>query len=215
MKVLITGFDKFGGDSINPSELAVNMLPNKIDNIDIIKLILPTVFNDNYEFLKNTIAKQKPNILIHVGQAGGSKNIRIERIAINIDDARIPDNNGSKPIDKKIKVDGDTAYFATLPIKSIVKNLTDNNIPAEVSNSAGTFVCNHTMYQSLYLADKYFPTIKTGFVHIPYIPEQVANKPNMPSMDLDTIVQALKNIITIAVKHYHKNDIAYSDGKIY
>ena len=212
MKVLITGFDKFGNDSINPSEIAVNMLPDKIEEIKIKKVILPTVFN-NYTTLKNEIESYKPHIIIHVGQAGGSKNIRIERVAINIDDARIADNLGNKPVDETIQKQGDTAYFSTLPIKSIVKQLQIAGVPSEVSNSAGTFVCNHTMYQSLYITNTYYPNIRSGFVHIPYIPSQLAGR-KLPAMELEIIVKALEIIIKTAVLNYNKKDIKYESGKV-
>lgn len=182
MKVLITGFDKFGGESINPSNLCVNSLSDVIDNIEIKKITLPTVFKDSSRVLEENIKSFSPSIVICVGQAGGRSKITPERIAINIDDARIPDNIGNSPIDETIRKDGENAYFSTLPIKAIVDELNKNNIPSAISNTAGTFVCNHIMYESLYLASTKYPHIKAGFIHIPYIEEQVLDKPNIPYM---------------------------------
>ncbi|MEG1087814.1 MAG: pyroglutamyl-peptidase I, partial [Cetobacterium sp.] len=124
-----------------------------------------------------------------------------ERVAINIDDARIKDNEGNQPIDIKIKEDGENAYFTTLPIKAMVKNMIDNGFPGAVSNTAGTFVCNHIMYGLLYLADKKYPDMKGGFIHVPYIPNQVIAKPNTPYMNLQDISKCLELCIEALVKN--------------
>ena len=212
MRVLITGFDKFGGESTNPSSLCVNSLPDVIDNIEIKKVTLPTVFKDSSRVLEENIDSFSPNIVICVGQAGGRSKITPERIAINIDDARIPDNIGNSPIDETIRKDGENAYFSTLPIKAIVDELNKNNIPSTISNTAGTFVCNHIMYESLYLTSTKYPNIKAGFIHIPYIEEQVLNKPNMPYMKKEDIIVALELIIKTAVTYYDKKDRKLTGG---
>ena len=212
MRVLITGFDKFGGESINPSSLCVNSLPDVIDNIEIKNITLPTVFKDSSCVLEENIVSFSPNIVICVGQAGGRSKITPERIAINIDDARIPDNIGNSPIDEAIRKDGENAYFSTLPIKAIVDELNKNNIPSAISNTAGTFVCNHIMYEALYLSSKKYPNIKAGFIHIPYIKEQVIDKPNMPFMKKEEIIQALKIIIKISVNYFDKEDTKITGG---
>ena len=212
MKVLITGFDKFGGESINPSNLCVNSLSDVIDNIEIKKITLPTVFKDSSRVLEENIKSFSPSIVICVGQAGGRSKITPERIAINIDDARIPDNIGNSPIDKTIRKDGENAYFSTLPIKAIVDGLNKNNIPSAISNTAGTFVCNHIMYESLYLASTKYPHIKAGFIHIPFIEEQVLDKPNMPFMKKEDIIIALELIIKTAVNYFDKEDTKITGG---
>ena len=212
MKVLITGFDKFGGESINPSNLCVNSLTDIIDNIEIKKITLPTVFKDSSRVLEENIDSFSPNIVICIGQAGGRSKITPERIAINIDDARIPDNIGNSPIDEVIRKDGENAYFSTLPIKAIVNELNKNNIPSAISNTAGTFVCNHIMYESLYLASKKYPKIKAGFIHIPYIEEQVKDKPNMPFMKKEDIIIALELIIKTAANYFDKEDTKITGG---
>ena len=212
MRVLITGFDKFGGESINPSSLCVNSLPDVIDNIEIKKITLPTIFKDSSQVLEENIKSFSPNIVICVGQAGGKSKITPERIAINIDDARIPDNIGNSPIDETIRIDGENAYFSTLPIKAIVDELNKNNIPSAISNTAGTFVCNHIMYESLHLASTKYPHIKAGFIHIPFIEEQVLDKPNMPYMKKEDIIVALELIIKTAVTYYDKEDRKLTGG---
>ena len=212
MRVLITGFDKFGGESINPSSLCVNSLPDVIDNIEIKKVTLPTVFKDSSRILEENTKSFSPNIIICVGQAGGRSKITPERIAINIDDARIPDNIGNSPIDEAIRKDGENAYFSTLPIKAIVDELNKNNIPSAISNTAGTFVCNHIMYEALYITSKNYPNIKAGFIHIPYIEEQIKDKPNMPYMKKEYIITALELIIKTAVNYYDKEDTKVTGG---
>ena len=192
MKVLITGFDPFGGESINPALEAVKKLPDTICGAEIIKLEIPTVFRKSLEKIEENIIKHNPDIVISVGQAGGRAEITPERVAINIDDARIPDNDSKQPIDLPIFEDGENAYFSNLPIKAMVQEVRDGGIPAVVSNTAGTFVCNHVMYGILYMASKKYPNIKGGFIHVPYIPSQVINKPNTPSMSLDDIAKGLE-----------------------
>ncbi|HHV47213.1 MAG TPA: pyroglutamyl-peptidase I [Tissierellia bacterium] len=199
MKVLVTGFEPFGGERVNPSIEAVKRLSDKIAGADIIKAEIPTVFNKSIRKLEKILEDEKPDITICVGQAGGRNRISVERVAINISDGRIPDNEGYQPVDEIIFEDGDTAYFARLPIKKIVKELNDRNIPAEVSNTAGTYVCNHLMYGLLYNINKKYPNMMGGFIHIPFLPEQVIDKPNMPCMSLDLIVEGLTIAIEVAV----------------
>lgn len=199
MKVLVTGFQPFGGEKINPALEAVKMLKDEIAGAKIIKLELPTVFVKSREKLEEALEKERPDIVICVGQAGGRDKISIERVAINIDDAGIPDNEGNQPVDKAIFEGGNAAYFSTLPIKAIVDRLKENKIPAEISNSAGTYVCNHIMYSLLYNIDKKYPNMKGGFIHIPYIPEQVIDKRMAPSMSLDYIVKGLTIVIEVSI----------------
>lgn len=191
MKVLVTGFEPFGGEKINPSFEAVKLLPDSIDGVSIIKRQVPTVFRKSIEELKRLIEEIKPDVVLCVGQAGGRSEISIERVAINIDDANIKDNEGNQPVDEIIFEDGENAYFSNLPIKALVEKIKEAGIPASISNSAGTFVCNHIMYGLLYLIDKKYPHIKGGFIHVPYLPKQVVNKRNTPSMSLDNIKEAL------------------------
>lgn len=199
MKVLITGFDPFGGEKINPALEAVKKLPDTIAGAEIIKLEIPTVFRKSLEKIEENIIKHNPDIVISVGQAGGRAEITPERVAINIDDARIPDNETNQPIDIPVFEDGENAYFSNLPIKAMVKETKEGGIPARVSNTAGTFVCNHVMYGILYMISKNYSNIRGGFIHVPYIPSQVLDKPNIPSMSLDNITKGLELCIKAAV----------------
>ena len=201
-KILVTCFDPFNGASVNPSQLAVAKLSDEIAGIKIIKQVIPTIFNKSVDTLYEVLEKEAPDAVICVGQAGGRPIITIERVAINVDDARIPDNAGNQPIDIQIFVDGPAAYFATLPIKAMVKNCNDIGIPAAISNTAGTFVCNHLMYAACHYAALYQPELKAGFVHIPFIPEQTIDQPTMPSMSCANVVKGLTSLIktTITVK---------------
>ncbi|SKA93957.1 pyroglutamyl-peptidase [Caloramator quimbayensis] len=212
MKVLLTGFEPFGGERVNPSYEAIKNMPDIIENIQIVKAEIPTVFKKSIQVLEEKIIEHNPDIVICVGQAGGRFEISIERIAINADDARIPDNEGNQPIDEKIFSDGDAAYFSKLPIKAIAEEIKKFGIPAAVSNTAGTFVCNHVMYGLLYLIDKKYANIKGGFIHVPFIPQQVINKFNTPYMSLEQITQAL--IIAVKASVNYEEDIKITQGKI-
>ena len=211
MKVLITGFDPFGGESINPAWEAVKAMENNIDGIEVIKLQIPTVFRKSAEKLFEGIEEHKPNVVICVGQAGGRYDMSIERVAINMDDGRIPDNEGYQPIDTAVYEDGENAYFSTLPIKGIVEEIKAAKIPASVSNTAGTYVCNHIMYSLLYYISKINLDIKGGFIHVPYITEQVVDKKNMPYMEVSTITRALESAVKALNKY--EVDVKVSGGK--
>ncbi|TFZ39872.1 pyroglutamyl-peptidase I [Soehngenia longivitae] len=211
MKVLVTGFDPFGGEKVNPAFEAVKRLEDKIAGAQVIKVEIPTVFRKSIEILDKKIEEEKPDVVICVGQAGGRFDMTVERVAINISDASIEDNEGNKPIDETIFEDGENAYFSSLPIKSIVSNIRNEKIPASVSNTAGTYVCNHIMYGLLYLIDKKYKNIRGGFIHVPYLPEQVVDKRSTPSMNINDIVTALTVAIKTTVET--QNDIKISDGK--
>lgn len=192
MKILVTAFEPFGGEKVNPALETMQRLPDKIGKLQILKLELPTVFNKSMEKVWQFIEQQKPDAVISLGQAGGRACISIERVAINIDDTKMADNEGNAPVDQPIFEDGDNAYFSTLPIKKMVNAIKKIGIPAEVSNTAGTYVCNHVMYGVLYKIHKERLNIKAGFIHVPFIPEQVVNNPGRPSMSLENIVQAIE-----------------------
>ncbi|CCP06569.1 pyroglutamyl-peptidase I [Erwinia amylovora] len=197
-KVLITAFEPFDGERINPSWEAVSQLHNRlISNAEIVAKQLPCSFGSSLEVLYATIEAVKPELVIAVGQAGGRADISIERVAINIDDARIPDNAGAQPIDEPVVVGGPAALFATLPIKALVAGIREAGIPASVSQTAGTFVCNHVMYGLLYLLRR--RKTRGGFIHIPYLPEQALHHPGAPSMSLATVTLALEMAVSIAL----------------
>ena len=213
MKILITGFDAFGGEKINPASLILDKIGDEVDGHKIEKLLLPTKFVGSADILEKKIAQTRPDIIISLGQAGGRSEITVERVAINIADASIADNDGKMPIDEKIRWDGENAYFSTLPIKAIVENLRKEEIPASVSNSAGTYVCNFIMYNDLYFADKY-KNISAGFIHVPYLPAQVLDKRNMASMSLENMVKAVEIIIKTSIAYKGKEDLAKAEGRI-
>lgn len=211
MKVLITGFDPFGGEKINPAWEAVRALPDNIDGIEVVKLQIPTVFKKSAKKLFENIDSVKPDVVICVGQAGGRYEFSVERVAINVDDGRIPDNDGYQPVDSPVFEDGENAYFSTLPIKAIVEEVKKAGIPAAVSNTAGTYVCNHIMYSLLYYLNKNNLNIRGGFIHVPFIPEQVVEKKNTPYMELTRITKALEISIK-SIRDYEK-DLVISGGK--
>ena len=162
--------------------------------------------------IEEAIEAHNPDIVISVGQAGGRFDITPERVAINIDDFRIKDNEGNQPTDEIIQEDGQAAYFSNLPVKAMVKHMNDNNIPATLSNTAGTFVCNHVMYGILYMIDKKYPNIKGGFIHIPYMTSQVMDKKNTPFMSLDEIVKGLE--LALEACTLYNEDIKTIGGEI-
>ena len=201
MKILVTGFDPFGGEPINPAIESVKKLPDNIAGAEIIKLEIPTVKKKSIEKIEKAIEEYNPDVILSIGQAGGRFDISIERIGINLDDFRIPDNEGNQIIDEPIFPDGENSYFVKLPVKAMVQNVQKNNIPASVSYTAGTFVCNHVLYGVLYLIEKKYKGKKSGFIHIPFLPQQVVDKRNMPSMELNTIVKGLTAAIEAIVKN--------------
>ena len=201
MKILVTGFDPFGGEPINPAIESVKKLPDNIEGAEIIKLEIPTVRKKSLEKIEKAINEHNPDVILSIGQAGGRFDISIERVGINLDDFRIPDNEGNQIIDEPIFPDGENSYFVKLPVKAMVQNVQKNNIPASVSYTAGTFVCNHVLYGVLYLIEKKYKGKKSGFIHIPFLPQQVVDKRNTPSMELNTIVKGLTAAIEAIVKN--------------
>lgn len=196
MKILVTGFDPFGGESVNPAYEAVKLLPDVIGGAEIFKLEIPTVFSLSGQAVEEGIRKYQPDVVICVGQAGGRASISVEKVAINFVDARIPDNNGEQPLDEPLQADGPAAYFATLPVKAMVQHVKEAGLPCYLSFTAGTYVCNSIMYNVLYMCEKRYPGIRAGFIHVPYACGQVIDKANTtPSMPLETIAKSLEYAI--------------------
>jgi pyroglutamyl-peptidase len=212
MKILVSGFEPFEGETLNPSSEAVQKLDDTIAGATIIKVEVPTVFGKAIGKIQQCIEQEKPNITMCVGQANGRFEINVEKVAINLNDARIPDNEGNQPLDETIFPDGAAAYFSNLPVKAMVQEIRKQRIPAAVSYSAGTFVCNHLMYGVLYLIDRKYPNMKGGFIHVPYTPGQVLDKKDTPSMALADIVTALTYAIKAAVEN--TEDIKIPGGQI-
>lgn len=211
MKILITAFDPFGGEKVNPALEAVKLIHPELFSAEIVKLEIPTVFGKSIKKVAAAIQKEAPDVVLCIGQAGGRFDITPERVAINVDDARIADNEGNQPIDKPIFKDGEAAYFSTLPVKAMVEAIRAAGLPASLSNSAGTFVCNHIMYGVLYTLAKSYPKVRGGFIHVPFIPEQVIGRPNTPCMALADITRGLEAAIQAIIDN--KKDIKAVGGK--
>lgn len=210
-KLLLTAFTPFDGERINPALEAVKLLKDKIENVEIVKFEVPTVFGKSIQLVFDAIDKEKPDFVLSIGQAGGRAEITPERVAINLNDARIPDNEGNQPIDEPIFPDGENAYFSTLPVKAMVEAIREEGIPSSLSNSAGTFVCNHLMYGVLHYLNKR-PGMKAGFIHVPYIPEQTKNKKEMPALELSEIVRGLEAAITAIAINGTDKKLAYGQN---
>lgn len=194
--VLLTGFEPFDGETINPSWEAARLLDGqRIGGARVVARRLPCVFGASLTALNDQLRALRPRLVLCAGQAGGRAEIAVERVAINLDDARIPDNAGRQPLDQPIAADGPAAYFATVPVKAIVAALQDAGLPAVLSHSAGTFVCNHVFYGLLRaLSDE--PDARGGFIHLPCLPEQAAGRPSLP---LERCVQALELAIAASL----------------
>ena len=187
-KLLITGFDPFGGAKINPAWEAVKRLPQEVGDFEVHKLQIPTVFALGASRVLEAAEVINPDVILCVGQAGGREAVTPERIAVNIRDTRIADNAGNRPKGKFVAADGPAAYFATVPVADMAEAICAERIPGTVSNSAGAFVCNDVFYTLLH---RYHGTgTKVGFVHVPYLPEQ-----GTPSLALEDTVAALKAAI--------------------
>ena len=210
MKLLITGFDPFGGESINPAFEAIKKLPDSIEDCKIIKQEIPTVFDRSLEVLAQSIEIHDPDVIICVGQAGGRFGLSLEKVGINLNEARIPDNDGNQPLGTPVYADGETAYFSSLPIKGMLKTLHEKDIPSEISYTAGTYVCNHVLYGLMHMIKTVFPEKKGGFIHVPFLPQQVIGKKNVPSMSVEMITEGLKTCIEACAKY--ETDIQYPSG---
>jgi len=200
-RILLTGFTPFGDETINPSWEAVRVLHDReIAGHRVVARLLPTVFAASRRELEAAVHEIQPAILLGVGQAGGRSRLSIERVAINVQDARLPDNEGAQPIDEPVMPGGPAAYFSTLPIKAMLAALQSAGLPAEVSNTAGTYVCNHVAYLMLHLATL-TPGARAGFIHIPYLPSQAARLPGAPSMAAEDVVRGLAMVLEAAATH--------------
>ena len=212
MKALVTGFEPFGADAVNPSREAMMRLPARLGDIAIETRVLPTVFGRAIAALEDAVVTAHPDIVLCVGLAGGRAELSLERVAINVDDARIPDNDGQQPIDRPIAGGGPAAYFTGLPVKAAVRALREAGLPAIVSNTAGTFVCNHVFYGLMHLVATRRLPLRGGFLHVPYLPGQAAALSGMPSMALDQIVEGIEIILWVAAAR--TDDIAAAEGTI-
>jgi pyroglutamyl-peptidase len=200
MKLLISGFEPFGNDPINPSQDAVLSLPDHWDGVTLIRCVLPVVRGEAADRLKALMLAHQPDAVLCVGQAGGRTGLTIERVAINVDDYPMPDNAGHQPIDEPIAPGGPSAYLLTLPQKAIVAAWREAGYPASVSNTAGTFLCNHVAYASAHFAAHHFPSMRTGFIHLPYSTAQSDQHPEAFAMTPLDMENALRIAIGVMAK---------------
>jgi pyroglutamyl-peptidase len=195
-KVLLTGFEPFNDSSVNPSWEAVRLVAAAPPaGVALATVMLPCVFGTAVEALRTEIDRVDPELVVCVGQAGGRPDVTVERVAINVNDARIPDNVGDQPIDTPVVPGGPVGYFATLPVKACVAAVRAAGLPASVSQTAGTFVCNQVFYGLMHLIATQRPGTRGGFVHVPFAPEQTVGT-QAPSMPTATIAQALRVILS-------------------
>lgn len=213
-RIVVTGFDPFGGEYVNPAFAAVKQLPDVVRGVEIIKVELPTVFRKSGEILCETLRHTLPDAVLCVGQAGGRSAIAVEKVAINLEEARMADNAGNCPQEEAIVPDGPDAYFSTLPVKGMVSRLRAQGIPAFVSYSAGTYVCNDLMYHLMHWIATEFPAVQGGFVHVPYALEQAVDKPNgTPAWPVATIRDAL--VVALEAIIAGEEDSSVSAGELY
>lgn len=192
-KLLVTGFDPFGGQPVTPAREAVLRLPDTVGGYEITKLEIPTVFGLAAETVMKVTEELRPHAILCVGQAGGRAAVTPEVVAINLREATIPDNAGNIPVNTPVIENAPAAYFSTLPVRDMVRAVKERGIPCALSYTAGTFVCNDLLYTLLH---RYRDTdVKVGFVHIPYLPEQAGK--GVPSMEPDTVVEALTAMIGV------------------
>lgn len=192
LHLLITGFDSFGGETVNPSWEAVRRLPDTVGGCRLTKLEIPTVFHKAAQTVLEAAQRDPADVILCVGQAGGRGAVTPERIAINLADARICDNEGNQPSRQPVIPNGPDGIFATVPVFAMADAIRERGLPAAVSLSAGAFVCNDTLYRLLL----HFAGTDTrvGFIHVPFLPSQA--KPGVPSMSLEEIVSALEAAIS-------------------
>ena len=216
MRILLTGFEPFGGDSVNPSWLVAQHLAGvDLAGAQLQALQLPCVLGLSAQRLVQALAQHQPDVVVALGLAQGREGISIERVAINVDDARIPDNAGQQPIDTPVVPGGPAAYFSTLPIKRLAQGLQQAGHPVHISQTAGTFVCNHVFYAlQHHLRGQH---VMSGFVHLPALPEQAARagRPTPPSMALADQVAAVQQLLQLCVAHASDGDVRVSGGAIH
>jgi pyroglutamyl-peptidase len=210
--VLVTGFEPFGEDDTNPSWEVCTRLPREIAGLRVEVCRVPVEFRRAIEVVAAAIERHRPALVVSLGLASGRTHMGVERVAINVDDARMPDNAGAQPIDQPIAAQGPPAYFATLPVKAMVAEMHAQGVPAEVSNSAGTFVCNHLMYGVLhYIAAKRLAT-RAGFIHVPCAEGMALGRRGIPTMSLATMARGVEAAVRAA--HLHSEDIAAAGGSL-
>jgi len=214
MRILVTGFEPFGGEPSNPSEAAVRRLAELgVPGAALRTLILPTCFDGALERAVAAVRAAEAEIVLGVGLAGGRAGLSLERVAVNLDDARLPDNDGAQPIDRPVVEGGPAAYFTRLPVKRMAAAIRAAGLEASLSNSAGSFVCNHLFYGLCHLAETSLPSLRAGFVHIPWSPEQAAGK-NAPSLDPGAAARGLQAALAALAAGSDVADPAIAEGAL-
>lgn len=212
--VLITGIEPFDGESLNPSwEAARRMDGLEIGGARVVARQLPCVIGKVVDVLRQAIDEVRPDLVICLGQAGGRSDVTVERVAINVVDARIPDNEGHQPIDEPVVQGGPAAYFSSLPIKAIVRDLRAGGVPASVSLTAGTYNCNTIFYGLAHFIATERPALRGGFVHVPYLPEMATRHPGAPSLALEVLLHGVK--IMVATSLAVTQDVKLSGGALH
>jgi pyroglutamyl-peptidase len=202
--VLVTGFEPFDGETINPSWEAASLLAAcPPPGLRVTAELLPCVFGDSLDVLRDAVLRTSPDLVLCLGQAGGRPDLTVERVAVNVDDAPIPDNAGRRPVDLPVVPGGPAAYFSTLPVKACAAAVRAAGVPASVSPSAGTFVCNHVFYGLMHLLATAHPQARGGFVHIPYAPAQVLDR-SRPSLPVPAAAEGLRALLTAAAADPHR-----------
>ncbi|WP_428952123.1 pyroglutamyl-peptidase I [Streptomyces sp. cg35] len=209
-RVLLTGFEPFGGESVNPSWQAAELVAAAPpEGLDVRAVQLPCVFGESLTALRAAVEEVRPELVVCLGQAGGRPGVTVERVALNVDDARIPDNAGAQPIDEAVVAGGPAAYFSSLPVKACVAAMRSAGVPAALSNTAGTFVCNHVAYGLAHLLATELPGVRGGFVHVPWAPEQVPDG-SAPSVPAGLVASGLGAMLVAAAST--RDDLRVTEG---
>lgn len=209
--VLLTGFEPFGGERINPSRELVRVLDGEIVNGHrVTTAVLPVVFSSTLPMLEALFETHRPMLALAIGQAGGRSELSIERVAANLIDARIPDGVGRQPVDEPVIAGAPDAYFSTLPVKAMLARLRALGIPAVLSQSAGLYVCNQVFFALAHLVATQYPGVRAGFIHVPWLPEQAAHHPGQPSMALETMVDGARAALECAIAT--RRDLRFAGG---
>ncbi len=198
--ILLTGFEAFGGEHINPSrEIVLALDGESLGTHRVVGAVMPVAFQPTLPLMEALLEEHAPDIVVALGQAGGRAEVALERVAINLIDARIPDNDGEQPVDQAVILDAPGAYFSSLPLKAVHAHLRSIGIPAALSLTAGNFVCNQAFFALGHLIATRWPATRGGFVHVPWLPEQAAHHPGQPSMSLETMITAVRAILECTI----------------
>ena len=195
MKVLLTGFEPYGQEQVNSSWEAVKAYAESVGGVEIVKECLPVSFERARMALGKAVVQYQPDVVLSVGQKGGCCEINVERVAVNLADCKMADNDGCQPCELRLFPDAPAAYFSNLPVKRLADAIREAGIPAVISNSAGLYVCNSVFYAAMHLVLSKYPNMQVGFIHVPYLPCQVVEKAKQPSMAAEMVVKALKIVI--------------------